>query len=60
MKQQPKEKIYMDLLFTVINFSNIHLMNISISRKGTPIYDSPIESFHGVLKKETLYNNITN
>ena len=34
-------------------------ITISISRKGTPIYDSPIESGHGILKKETLYNNIT-
>ena len=34
---------------------------ISMSRKGTPIDDSPMESFHGILKKETLYNNnITN
>lgn len=30
---------------------------ISMSRKGTPIDDSPIESWHGILKKETLYNN---
>ena len=28
-----------------------------MSRKGTPIDDSPMESFHGLLKKETLYNN---
>ena len=34
---------------------------ISMSRKGTPIDDSPMESFHSILKKETLYNNcITN
>ena len=26
-------------------------------RKGTPINDSLMESFHGILKKETLYNN---
>lgn len=25
----------------------------------TPIDDSPMESWHGILKKETLYNNIT-
>lgn len=32
-----------------------------MSRKGTPIDDSPMESFHSILKKETLYNNnITN
>ena len=30
---------------------------ISMSRKGTPIDDSPMESFHSILKKETLYNN---
>ena len=28
-----------------------------MSRKGTPIDDSPMESLHGILKKETLYNN---
>ncbi len=28
-----------------------------ISRKGTPIDDSPMESWHGILKKEILYNN---
>lgn len=29
--------------------------------KGTPIYDLPMESFHGIIKKETFYNNdITN
>lgn len=32
-------------------------ITISMSRKGTPIDDSPIESFHSLLKKETLYNN---
>ncbi len=32
-------------------------ITISMSRKGTPIDDSPIESWHGILKKETLYNN---
>jgi len=34
-------------------------IQISMSRKGTPIDDSPMESFHSILKKETLYNNIT-
>ncbi len=35
-------------------------VTISMSRKGTPIDDSPMESWHGILKKETLYNhNIT-
>ena len=33
-------------------------IQISMSRKGTPIDDSPIESWHALLKKETLYNNI--
>ncbi len=28
-----------------------------MSRKGTPIDDSPIESWHALTKKETLYNN---
>ena len=28
-----------------------------MSRKGTPIDDSPIESWYALLKKETLYNN---
>ena len=32
-------------------------ITISMSRKGCPIDDSPIESFHSILKKETLYNN---
>ena len=34
-------------------------ITISMSRKGTPIDDSPMESFHSILKKETLYNNNT-
>jgi len=32
-------------------------ITISMSRKGTPIDDAPIESWHSLLKKETLYNN---
>ncbi len=32
-------------------------IQISMSRKGTPIDDSPMESWHAILKKETLYNN---
>ena len=32
-------------------------VQISMSRKGTPIDDSPIESWHSLFKKETLYNN---
>ena len=36
-------------------------IQISMSRKGIPIDNSPMESFHALLKKETLYNNnITN
>ena len=38
----------------ICNSNNIQ---ISMSRKGTSIDDSPMESFHGILKKETLYNN---
>lgn len=30
---------------------------ISMARKGTPIDDSPIESWYSIKKKETLYNN---
>lgn len=30
-----------------------------MARKGTPIDDSPIERWRSLLKKETLYNNIT-
>ena len=33
-------------------------ITISMARKGTPIDDAPIESWHALLKKETLYNNI--
>jgi putative transposase len=32
-------------------------IQISMSRKGTPIDDSPMESYHSILKKETLHNN---
>ena len=36
-------------------------IQISMSRKGIPIDNSPMESFHALLKKEILYNNdITN
>ena len=28
-----------------------------MSRKGIPIDDSPIENWHALLKKESLYNN---
>lgn len=50
--------------YTSFQYKNICKSNgitISMSRKGTPIDDSPMESFHSILKKETLYNNcITN
>ena len=32
-------------------------IQISMSRKGTPLDNAVIESFHSLLKKETLYNN---
>lgn len=32
-------------------------IQISMNRKGTPVDDSPMESWHAILKKETLYNN---
>lgn len=32
-------------------------INISHSRKGNPLDNAVIESFHSILKKETLYNN---
>ena len=32
-------------------------IQISMSRKGSPLDNSPIENWHSLLKKETLYNN---
>ena len=46
---------YTSFEYKVVCESN-HIQ-ISMSRKGTPIDDSPMESFHSILKKETLYNN---
>ena len=46
--------------YTSNQYKEICLANgiqIAMSRKGTPIDDSPMESWHGILKKETLYNN---
>lgn len=46
--------------YTSNQYKEICLANeiqISMSRKGTPIDDSPMESWHSILKKETLYNN---
>lgn len=31
-----------------------------MGRKATPVDNSPIESFHANLKRETLYNNYIN
>ncbi len=50
MKHYQKKKMY-----KAICESNG--IQISMSRKGTTIDDSPIESWHSLLKKETLYNN---
>lgn len=36
---------------------NANGIQISMSRAGMPIDDSPIENWHSLLKKETLYNN---
>ena len=46
---------YTSVEYKVICSSNG--ITISMSRKGTPIDDSPMESWHGILKKETLHNN---
>jgi transposase InsO family protein len=46
--------------YTSFEYKAICISNgilISMSRKGTPIDDSPMESWHGILKKETLHNN---
>ena len=32
-------------------------ITISMSAKGSPVDNSPIESWHSLLKKEVLYNN---
>lgn len=45
--------------YTSYEFKNICYDNgitRSMSRKGNPIDNAPIESFHSILKKETLYN----
>ena len=56
-----EDKDYYDYLLIKEIFDESNGIQISMSRKGTPIDDSPMESFHGILKKETLYNNdITN
>ena len=54
--------VHSDQGFQYTSFEYKALLNskgvlISMSRKGTPIDDSPMESWHGIMKKETLYNN---
>ena len=50
-------KLVMDTLNQALTKEkDVHGLIIQ-SRKGTPIDDSPIESWHALLKKETLYNN---
>ena len=39
------------------NVCQAHGIRLSMSRKGTPIDNAPHESFHALLKKETLYNH---
>ena len=67
-KGRPKEKDVHGLIihsdqgfqYTSFEYKSICKSNgitISMSRKGTPIDDSPMESWHGLLKKETLHNN---
>ena len=64
-----KTKDVSNRIFTVIKVFNTHPLSfeykavcesngilISMSRKGISIDDSPMESFHSILKK-TLYNN---
>lgn len=46
---------YLSTEYKVICEAN-HI-TISMSRKGTPLDNAVIESFHSLLKKETLYNN---
>ena len=46
--------------YTSNQYKEICLANgiqMSMSKKGTIIDDSPMESWHGILKKEALYNN---
>ena len=54
--------LHSDQRFQYISYEYIAIcksngITISMARKGTLIDDSPIESWHSLLKKETLYNN---
>ncbi|WP_268833984.1 IS3 family transposase [Spiroplasma platyhelix] len=45
--------------YTSIQYKNVcksYGLNPSYSRKGTPLDNAVIESFHSILKKETIYN----
>ncbi|WP_168105283.1 DDE-type integrase/transposase/recombinase [Spiroplasma platyhelix] len=45
--------------YTSIQYKNVcksYGLNPSYSRKGTPLDNTVIESFHSILKKETIYN----
>ena len=46
--------IYIQKLSKLLSKKN---MLISMSRKGNPIDNAPVESFFSLLKKEVLYNN---
>ena len=46
-----------EIIRTLCKYKDVEILEGQMSRKGTPIDDSPIESFHNILKKETLYNN---
>ena len=46
--------------YTSIEYKKVCISNgitISMSRRGTPLDNASIESFHSLLKKETIYNN---
>jgi putative transposase len=46
------------LSYEVEEFLNHHGMIHSYSRKGTPYDNSPMESFHSILKKELIHRNL--
>ena len=67
-KALEKEKDVYGLSFIVTKASSMHLASTKSftflmvylfqwAKKGAPLDDSPIESWHAILKKETLYNN---
>ena len=47
---------YLNYLMIKKVFDESNGITISMARKGTPLDDAPIESWHALLKK-TLYNN---